>query len=256
MLLCLISYNKYISSYTVNNTSSMSEHFISDAIELIKEESNSTKLAFLWSDDFGRRALSHDEYVKHVLLRYKYRSLHKAKEALAEYRKEMAKKYMVGMVVEEVEFMYRRDFFHVLYFKFFWVLAGFLIIQVKIRFWSAYIRALLKSLVAIQNEYLEKTSRRSWELSKDQLLLTLWSLEEKGDGLGPQTADSKARTCESSLADSSSEQTERACYASDRNDTEEDGRAGAKEQDSPQFGYSHIAEESFIRTEADVSLLV
>lgn len=256
MLLCLISYNKYISSYTVNNMSSFPQHFTSEAVELIKEETvanTANKLGFLASDDFSRRTLSHDDYLKHVLLRYKFRSFHRAKEALAEFRRDAAKKYMTDLVIAEVEFMYNRDFFVVIYFKLFWVLAGFFIIKVKIRFWSAYIRDLLENLVSIENAYLRKASSRHWELSKDLLHLVLWSeenLQRPSDQLGPEV-----QAFEVSLADSFSEPTDRDCYASDRNDTEDDA-GDPKAGDRSGLEYNHIADESCLKTEADASLLV
>ena len=251
MLLCLISYNKYISSYTVNNMSSFPQRFTSDAVELIREEAANNKLGFLASDDFSRRTLSHDDYLKHVLLRYKFRTSHRAKEALAEFRRDAAKKYMTALVVAEVEYMYNRDFYIVVYFKLFWVLAGFFIIQVKIRFWSAYIRGLLKSLVSVENAYLSKASTRRWELSKDLLRLVLWSEEEQD--CPPQPLGPEVQAFETGLAESCSELTDRDRCASGRNEAEED--AGGSDA-SPRLGYNHIADDSCLKTEADASLLV
>ncbi len=152
---------------------------------------------------------------------------------------------MFGLVVAEVEFMYKRDFYIVVCFKLVWVLAGFLIIQVKIRFWSAYIRELLKSLVAVENAYLLKASSRSWELSKDQLRLTLWHL---GDSQASEPLDERALACPPIQPDSCSE-------SEPPQDSEEDA-ADERGNRSPRARYTTIAEDSFLKTEADASLLV
>ena len=109
MLLCLISYNKYISSYTVNNKSTSYHDFLSTAIETIKEEAVLSRHAFVQSEDFAKRTMSIGEYIKFSLLRHKFRENHTAKKLLAAYKLDKANSYMIEQSRKEVDFFFDSD---------------------------------------------------------------------------------------------------------------------------------------------------
>ena len=178
VLLCIISYNRYISHYTVDSTvyTLMQHEAIKSSMSKFKEDYASYRHPYMHSEDFFRRISTPDEYFRFVLLKEKMKAVGKVRDTLSLYKETKLMDYFRDLLEKEILLIIGGHFDSTGPFFVFWTFFGLFFHILKLSLWDRYLREMLKDLIRIENTYSLKNIGISAEISSDLLQLKLFKL--------------------------------------------------------------------------------
>jgi len=196
ILLCIISYNRYVSIYTVDSRTTTYHDFLNSAADALKDETFNGKHQFLRSEDFIRKAMDPHEYLKYTLLRHKINSTHPGDKTMATFAKTKVYSYLLEASMVEINYQFRGDHDCYVCILFDWLVFGAIIHLLRKMLWTSYLREIIRRLIDTENKTYFSKLGTMWEIEDSLTTLKMFKINTKGlqGGRGSQDRTTGAKT--------------------------------------------------------------
>lgn len=181
LFVSMIVYNRYLNLYYQDQRSTSYHDFLTVAEQNVIQETLGNKHSFLSSQEFTRKCMDNDHFMKYMLVRYKYRNNSEVLGSLSSWRLKQVQNYLTNLADAEVNRIFEGDQDWGIMLLVDWIVIGFILHAVRNKLINNHIRSLVEKFISAENKAVFCKKNRAWLISSDLRSLSFYELNTKDD---------------------------------------------------------------------------